>query len=243
MNFLKFDLIRNKRYFRNVSILFALLIVLGLVLEFALINFLSIDSILSYKMVFDVILIIFAFAIVSFAIGLIRKDLFTSSSTIVFSLPMGRSKYFTSKLLLLVLVYIYNLIFSLILLKLLNYQITSDLLYYFFLGLIWFLIFFAISFYGQARNRFTNKNHGNTIIILMIGLILILGFFICKNYSLVLVESGIQHALPMNYAFIYPFAIGNLGIYKNITTLIYYIIVLIGMWTLNTGNLEENLDL
>lgn len=243
MNFLKFDLIRNKRYFRNTSILFALLIILGLALEFAPNSFLSIDSILSYKLVFNVILMIFVFVNVSFSLGIIRKDLFTSSSTIVFNLPIGRSKYFTSKLLLLVLVYIYNLIFTLILLKLLNYQITSDLLYYFFLGLIWYLINFAISFYGQARNRFTNKNHGNLLIILIIGLVLILGFFVCKYYSLVLVASGIQHALPMNYAFIYPFAIGNFGIYKNITTLIYYIIVLIGMWALNTGNLEENLDL
>ena len=243
MNFFKFDLIRNKRYFRNVSILYALLMILGLALEFSPNNFLSIDSFLSYKLVFNILLIIFTFAIVSFAIGIIRKDLFTNLSTVVFDIPLSRARYFSLKLLLLTMVYVYNFIFLMIVLKLLNYQITSDLIYYFFLGLIWFLIFFSICFYGQAVNRFKNKNYGNFLIVLIMAIALLLGFFLCKHYSFVWVGPSIQHALPMNYAFIYPFAIGNLGIYKNLTTIIYYIIVLVGMWTLNTGNLEENLDL
>lgn len=243
MKLLKFDLLRNKRYIRNISLFYLLLILLGLVLEFWPNLGFSIDSIFSYRMVFDLILAIFVISLVSFILAIIRKDLFTSTSNLIFDLPISRGNYFTSKILLVTLAYIYNLIFVLILLKLLNYQITSDLIYYFILGLIWILIFFAIIYYGQSINRFKEKANGNLIIAICIAIILLMGFFICKYFSFVLVGNGIQLAKAINYAFMYPFVIGNVGIYKNLTPIIYYLLVLIGMWILNTENLKNNLDL
>lgn len=243
MKLLKFDLLRNKRYIKNISLFYLLLILLGLGLEFWPNLGFSIDSILSYRFVFDIILAIFVISLVSFILAIVRKDLFTSFSYLIFDLPISRAKYFTSKILLLSLAYIYNLIFILILLKLLNYQITSDLIYYFTLGLVWILLVFAIIYYGQSINRFNEKSYGNLLIGLSILVVLLIGFFICKYFSFVIVGNGVQLAKAINYAFIYPFAIGNFGIYKNLTPMIYYILALIGMWILNTENLKNNLDL
>lgn len=243
MKLLKFDLLRNKGYIRNISLFYVLLILLGLgFVYWPNIGF-SIDKFLSYKMVFNIVLAIFIISLVSFILGIVRKDLFTSTANLIFDLPISKREYFISKILLVSLAYIYNFIFILILLKLLNYQITSDLIYYFALGLIWILVFFAITFYGQSINRFEDKGQGSLVIGICVLIILLIGFFLCKYFSFVLVGNKIQLAKPINYAFIYPFVIGKIGIYKNLTPIIYYLIALIGMCILNTENLENNLDL
>jgi len=53
----------------------------------------------------------------------------------------------------------------------------------------------------------------------------------------------LQHAGPMNYGFIFPFAIGSMGLYKNITALIYYIMALLLVTFLNKENIKNNIDL
>ena len=47
----------------------------------------------------------------------------------------------------------------------------------------------------------------------------------------------------MSYAFIYPFAIGKFDIYRNITPIVYYILVLVLIVFVNKLNIRDNLDL
>ena len=73
--------------------------------------------------------------------------------------------------------------------------------------------------------------------------ILVLGFIVSKFFSFVMVNGAIQHASPMIYAFIFPFAVGSIGIYKNITPVLYYFVALLLVVFINKKNIENNIDL
>ena len=158
-------------------------------------------------------------------------------------MPLNPAKILIAKLIEIGLVYLLNLLFFFIFFKIINFKLNSSISYYFLLGLIWDLIFTSIISLIIQIKRFDLEVMFYFYIIGLFVLILLFGYIICKYFSLVIVNGSLQKANPMNYAFIYPFASGKYGLYKNITPILYYILVLILVIFVNKLNLRDNIDL
>ena len=173
----------------------------------------------------------------------IKEDLYKNRAILSFSLPIDPARIILAKLLGIGLIYLVNTVFLLVYYRALDFSLHSYIIYYLFLGLIWYMIAAGlVSFIVQTKRFRAGASQWIYILALFI-LILLFGYLICKYLSFVIVNGSIQKAGPMSYAFIYPFAIGKFDIYRNITPIVYYILVLVLIVFVNKLNIRDNLDL
>lgn len=170
------------------------------------------------------------------------RDFFKNSGVLTYSLPVTELKLKFSKLFSLVLVYVINSVFLFTFLKICGYRIDSNIVYFFALVLVWLIIFQSLVGLAMQLSRFKQTNLPVLVCVGIFLAIIAIGFVFNKYSSFVLVNGAIQHAKPMNYAFIYPFAIGKMGLYKNISPMLYYILISLVLIILESSNLKDKHD-
>lgn len=240
---LKYDFKQNRRYFfRTIIISLSLLI-----LSFVLHNVLGLRVVLSNANltygIFYGLLAYFVGVTLNYVYLSINKDYNRPRSILTFLLPVSEKSYMWAKNLGVAIVYLINLVFVLLIYYILNYKITGHLLAYFFLGLIWILIITNLTLLRVQMTRFNQKKRPFIYVFLLFVLILLVSFVVSMYSSFVLVNGKIQHARPMSYAFIFPFAVGSKGLYLNLTPYILYIGAWLLTFSLAKTNLETKLDL
>ena len=238
---LKYDFKTNKKYFFRTLIVNISLIILAIILN----RFLNLGDILG------------TFSFLAFYLGLsffvlinliytflsINKDFNKPRSILTFSLPVSEDSFVLSKNIGLSLVYLINLVFLLVFLSLFNFRINKELILYLILGLFWMLIFTNLVLLTIEMTRFKQSKRPFIRVFLLFILIMCLAYVVNKYGSLVIVNGSIQHAKPMNYAFVFPFALGSQSLYLNLSPFIYYILVWLGTYFMNIANIKKNLDL
>lgn len=238
---IKYDLKLDRNFLRNIIILQVIFIGLSFICH----GFLSTNYLTNpvfARGIFTISILFFVIINLIYMVKLLSKD-FEKGTILRFSLPQAQSKSIGAKIINLALFYLVNLVFLFIFLWALKYKISSDIIYFLALGLIWILICASLLYFFMQINRFKQKSSYKAYGCLIILAILGLGFIICKYFSFVLVNGAIQHAGPMNYAFIFPFAVGAMDLYKNISPMVYYFIVLLVVVFINKKNMQENIDL
>mgnify|MGYP006878010991 FL=1 len=238
----KYDLKANKGFIKNILIL--QIILLGL--SFLGHGFLS-NSYLTNPVfangIFTLSILFFVIINLIYMVKILSFDFKSESTILKFSLPYVQNKSIGAKIINLALFYIVNMIFLFIFLWALKYKISSDIIYFLAIGLIWLLICASLVYFFMQINRFKQKSSYKVYGFLIILAIFGLGFISLKYFSFVLVNGAIQHAGAMNYAFIFPFAVGAMDLYKNISPMVYYFIVLLVVIFINKKNMENNIDL
>lgn len=237
----KYDLKANSRYIKNILILQIILVGLSF-LGHGLLSTNYLTNPVFANGVFTISVLFFVIINLIYMVKLLRKD-FEKGTILRFSLPHALNKSIGAKIINLALFYIVNMIFLFIFLWALKYKISSDIIYFLVLGLIWLLICANLVYFFMQINRFRQKKSYKAYGFLIILAIFGLGFISCKYFSFVLVNGAIQHAGPMNYAFVFPFAVGAMDLYKNITPLVYYFIILLVVILVNKKNMQNNIDL
>ncbi|WP_394018868.1 hypothetical protein [Anaerococcus cruorum] len=237
----KYDLKANSRFIKNILILQIILVGLSF-LGHGLLRTNYLTNPVFANGIFTIAILFFVIINLIYIIKLLSKD-FKKGTILRFSLPHALNKSIGAKIINLALFYIVNMVLLFIFLWALKYKISSDIIYFLVLGLIWLLICANLVYFFMQINRFRQeksyKAYGFLIILAIFGL----GFISCKYFSFVLVNGAIQHAGPMNYAFVFPFAVGAMDLYKNITPLVYYFIILLVVIFVNKKNMQENIDL
>lgn len=236
-NLLKYNLKSNKNVIGKIVIIQFIFILLGAMGRSIIANNGSAKTVLLLG------LFIFLIFNMFYLIYSVQRDYYRNSVILTYSLPLNPAKILIAKLIEIGLVYLLNLLFFFIFFKIINFKLNSSISYYFLLGLIWDLIFTSIISLIIQIKRFDLEVMFYFYIIGLFVLILLFGYIICKYFSLVIVNGSLQKANPMNYAFIYPFASGKYDLYKNITPIFYYILVLILVIFVNKLNLRDNIDL
>lgn len=234
---IKYNLKNNKKVIAKILIIHMIFIILAFIGRGIIAQSGSINTLFLGALVFFVGINIF------YMIYSIQKDLYNSRAILTFSLPVKESKLAISKIIEIGLMYLINLLALTIVFKILNVGLHPYIGYYFLLGFIWDLLFAGIINFIMQVKRFKLDSSYILYVVGLIAVIFLFGYLICKYFSFVIVNGAIQKAGPMNYAFLYPFAIGNMDIYKNITTLIYYILALFLVIFVNNLNLRDNIDL
>lgn len=239
---IKYDFKANKSFLRNI--IFLQIILLGL--SFIGNSFLSKSYLANPAFangVFAITILFFVIINLIFMGKNLANDFKSNGTILKFSLPLTGSKLIWSKIIGQAIFYIVNLGLIFIFLWALKFKMTTDIIYFLVLGLIWTLICTGLVYYFLQVKRFNQAKIYNLYGILLLIAILSLGFFVCKYYSFVIVNGEIQHAGLMNYGFIFPFAVGSMGLYKNISPMIYYVIGLLLVVFINKKNLTRNVDL
>ena len=237
----KYDLKANSRFIKNILILQIILVGLSF-LGHGLLRTNYLTNPVFANGIFTISILFFVIINLIYMVKLLSKD-FKKGTILRFSLPHALNKSIEAKIINLALFYIVNMVLLFIFLWALKYKISSDIIYFLVLGLIWLLICANLVYFFMQINRFRQeksyKAYGFLIILAIFGL----GFISCKYFSFVLVNGAIQHAGPMNYAFVFPFAVGAMDLYKNITPLVYYFIILLVVILVNKKNMQNNIDL
>lgn len=236
-NLIKYNLKNNKKLIARILVIHLIFIILALIGRNIIAQSGSANSIFLGALVFFVGLNIF------YMIYSIQKDLYNSRAILTYSLPVKESKLVIAKIIEIGLMYLINLLALIISFKILNLNLHPYIRYYFLLGLIWDLVCACIINFIMQVKRFKLDASYILYVVGLIAVIFLFGYLICKYFSFVIVNGSIQKAGPMDYAFLYPFAIGKMDIYKNITTLIYYILALFLVIFVNQLNLRDNIDL
>ncbi|WP_262122883.1 hypothetical protein [Anaerococcus sp. Marseille-Q5996] len=240
--FIKYDLKANRGFLGKLIILQIILTGLSFLGHgFLSANYLT-DPVFSNG-IFALATVFFIGINIFYMVLTINKDFNTERAILKYSLPKAQIKIIWAKVFELAIIYIINLIFLFIFLWALRFRITSDIVYFFALGLIWILILTSFVFYFKSLNRFGQGKRSRFYGYGLILLIIVLGFVVCKYFSFAIVNGAIQHTRPINYGFIFPFAVGSLNIYKNITPIVYYFLALIFVIFVNQLNIKNNLDL
>ena len=240
--FIKYDLKSNRGFLRKLIILQIIFISLSFLGHgFLSTNYLT-DPVFANG-IFSLATVFFLGINIFYIVFTINKDFNSERALLKFSLPNAQKKIIWAKIFELAFFYIINLLFLLIFLWALRFKITSDIVYFFALGLIWMLIVGGFVFYFKSLNRFDQATGSKLYGLGLILLIIVLGFLVCKYFSFVIVNGAIQHARPINYGFVFPFAVGSLSLYKNISPLIYYFLALLLVIFVNQKNIKNNLDL
>lgn len=239
---IKYDLKLDRNFLRTIIILQVIFIGLSFICH----GFLSTNYLTNpvfARGIFTISILFFVIINLIYMIKNLGKDFAIKASIFKFSLPISSNKIVWTKICELALFYISNAIFLSIFLWVLRFKISSDIIYFLLLGLIWMAIIGLIIYFFLQIKRFGQGKIYRFYGVLIIIAIFLLGFFICKYFSFVIINGELQHAGPMNYGFIFPFAIGSMGLYKNITALIYYIMALLLVTFLNKENIKNNIDL
>lgn len=240
---LKFDLKRNNKIITRFMIVNAIFLAFAIVFHF-IVKKLNISF--SSDFVACVFIAGLGFFILEnflYLFKLLDKDFTKANSYLIFSLPLSSKTYLASKIINFACFYIINLIFLLGFYKLFYFYIGSDLIYYFASGLICFVLVLLARINKNVLGNFKENKSAGIIVVIFLALVILFAYIICKYFSLVLVNSSLQLAKPMDYAFIFPFAIGKYGIYKNLTPFIYYLVITLGAFVKTSKFLENNIDL
>lgn len=241
-NFIKYDLKTNKTYIFTI-LLIQLIIMLSIIL---LKSFVGLSFFLRNRLITDILfissIIFFVGVNLIFVINFLYKDYFTQRAKLTFSLPITTWTFLLDKFCGLVVFYLISgLIFS-ISLFLLGYNIGGDFIYYMVFGLLVDILLGQVLNLNMARTRFS-KRVSWIFMIINLTLIIIPAIIITQFSALVLVDGSLVRYPGMGLAFIFPFAIGERGIYKIITPLVYYVLVNIIMFITNRRYIDQKLDL
>lgn len=234
---------KNKRFISRTILIYIILVALAIFVEYRL-GFESVFDIDIFSSgIFALGIFVFAFLLTFFILFANYKDYFINSAIMNFSLPVRPSSYLGAKFIYLIIFYLLNLGFLLILYKIMGFVISARLIYYFAIGLLWTLILSNIVILTMQVSRF-NQSRKPVIRGILIGVVVFaLGYLVCKYFSFVFVNDSIQRASPMDYAFVFPFAIGKYDLYINITPVIYYLIASLILFFVSSSNLKNKLDL
>ncbi|WP_297281529.1 hypothetical protein [uncultured Anaerococcus sp.] len=234
---IKYNLKSNRKLIARITIIHLIFIILAFIGRNIITQSGLANSIFLGALVFFVGLNIF------YMIYSIQRDLYMNRAILTYSLPVKESKLVIAKIIEIGLMYLINLLALIISFKILKLNLHPYIRYYFLLGLIWDLLCAGIINFIMQVKRFKLDASYILYVVGLIAVIFLFGYLICKYFSFVIVNGSIQKAGPMDYAFLYPFAIGKMDIYKNITTLIYYILALFLVIFVNQLNLRDNIDL
>ena len=234
---------KNKKFISRSLLIYLILLILAVFIEFRM-GFKSVFSMgIFVNGIFAAGIFLFAFLLTFYILFTNYKDYYKDSAILTFTLPAKSGSYVKSKVISSLVFYLINLVFLLMIFKIMGFVISRELLYYFFLGLLWVLIINSIVILTMQYGRFRQTSRPVIRGLIIFVIIFALGFLICKYFSLVLVNHKLQMASPMDYAFIFPFAIGKYGLYINFTPTIYYFLANIILAILASRNLNQNLDL
>ena len=238
---LKYDFKTNKKYFFRTIFINLILVILAFILNRVL-DLREVLNSLSF-LIFYLGLSFFVLINLIYIFISTNKDYNKARSLLTFSLPVSENSYMASKNLGVILVYGINLIFLLVFLSIFNFKISKELVLYFILGLIWIIIFTNLVLLIMQKTRFRQNKRPFLRVFGLFILIMGLAYIINKYGSIVIVNGSIQHARPMDYAFIFPFALGDQDLYTNISPFVYYILAWIFTYKIDVANLRKNLDL
>lgn len=241
-NFIKYDLKTNKTYIFTI-LLIQLIIMLSIILvKF----FVGLSFFLRNRLITDILfissIIFFVGVNLIFVINFLYKGLFYAKSELTFSLPITRSTFLLAKLCGLVAFYLISGLIFTISLYLLGYSIGGDFIYYMVFGLLVDVLLGQVLNLNMARTRFTGRVSW-IFMIINLTLIIIPAIIITQFSALVLVNGRLVRYPGMGLAFIFPFAIGEGGLYKIITPLVYYVLVNVILFLVNRRYIDQNLDL
>ena len=240
--FLKHDLRANKKILK-VFILIHLVLIGLAILGQAIFKGSLLKEAYFANLIFIGVLLYFMGLSIYFAYKSINRDFKSNSLYLLVTSPKNPRAYIWAKILTIGLVYILNFLGIFVILKVLKYEISSNIIYFILIGLIWMMIFASLIIFNRQIKRFNQASIYRFYYIGLILSILLFEYLFCKYLSLVIVGGKIQHAGPMDYGFIYPFAIGKFDQYKNLSTLIYYVLALVITVIINNWNLRKNKDL
>lgn len=242
IKFIKYDLKTNKTYITTIFAI-QILIMLGI---FLLTRLTSLKIFLANRQITDILfissIIFFVGINFIFAINYLYKDYFTKRSMLSFSLPISTRTIVLSRILGLSIFYLLTGFFFSISLDLLGYDIGGDFIYYLVFGLsLYNLLALALNL-NMARTRFTGKVSWLGMLI-SLALLIIPAIGLTHFKALILIDGALVSHSGMDLAFIFPFAIGDDGLYKIITPLVYYLLADLVLYLVNVKYIERNLDL
>lgn len=240
---LKFDVKRNNKIITRLMIVNAIFLAFAIVFHLFVKNLNLTFTKEFIRIIFIGGILFFIFENFIYLLSLVDKDFTKANSYLIFSLPLSSKTYLTSKIVNFSIFYIINLMFLLGFYKLFYFNIESDLVYYFAIALICFVLFLLARINKNVLSNFKENKSAGIIVVIFLALIILIAYIICKYFSLVFVNSSLQLARPMDYAFVFPFAIGKYGIYKNLTPFIYYLLITLGIFVKTSKFLENNIDL
>lgn len=242
IKFIKYDLKTNKTYIITIFAI-QILIMLGI---FFLTRLTSLEIFLSNRQITDILFIssiIFFIGInFIFAINFLYKDYFTKRSLLTFILPISTRTLVLSKILGLAIFYLLSGFFFSISLSLLGFNIGGDFIYYLVFGLSFYILLALALNLNMARTRFTGKVSWLGMII-SLAVLIIPAIGLTYSSALILIDGALVRYPGMGLAFIFPFAIGEDGLYKIITPLVYYLLVDLVLYLVNVKYIETKLDL
>ncbi|WP_306483762.1 hypothetical protein [Anaerococcus sp.] len=241
-NFIKYDLKTNKTYIFTI-----LLIQLVIMLSIILVKyFVGLSFFLRNRLITDILfissIIFFVGVNLIFVINFLYKDYFTQRARLTFSLPITTSAFLLAKILGLVAFYLISGLIFTMSLYLLGYNIGGDFIYYMVFGLLVDILLGQVLNLNMARTRFLGKVSWIFMVINLTSIIIPI-IIITQFSALVLVDGALLRYPGMGLAFIFPFAIGEGGLYKIITPLVYYVLVNIIMFLANKSYIDQKLDL
>lgn len=241
-NFIKYDLKTNKTYIFTI-LLIQLIIMLSIILVK---SFVGLSFFLRNRLITDILfissIIFFVGVNLIFVINFLYKDYFTQRARLTFSLPITTRSFLLAKLCGLVAFYLISGLIFTISLYLLGYNIGGDFIYYMVFGLLVDVLIGQVLNLNMARTRFTGRVSW-IFMIINLTFIIIPAIIITQFSALVLVNGTLVRYPGMGLAFVFPFAIGEGGLYKIITPLVYYLLVNVIMFFANRRYIDQKLDL
>ncbi|MSS78140.1 ABC transporter permease [Anaerococcus sp. AGMB00486] len=241
--YLKYDVKSNMKFFLSTFICFVILLV-SLVSVRTIGSFTSLLEVGSAINSIEIILIgVFIMTMIYFVINTFYKDLYTDRSILTFSLPISAREFLTAKLLV-INIFFYLLVFLSIFLFYLSGRFMNiwSLISIIF-AMIILNVFSLLIFLFMQMDRFLFKRKNTVIIIiLLIGLIFVGGFFL-NRYFLFLSDGSLVRSGDNTLAFISAYVKVSGRKLLNITGFLYYILTALILSFFNIKILKNDLDL
>lgn len=241
--YLKYDVKSNMKFFLSTFVCF-LIILLSFISVRTIGSFSSFLEINSAINSIEIILVgVFMMTMIYFVINTFYKDLYTDRSILTFSLPISAGEFLSAKLMV-INIFFYLLVFlSIFLFYLSGKNMDIWILLSIIFAMILLNMFSLLMFLYMQMDRFLYKRKRAVFtIILIIGLIFILGFFL-NRYLLVLFDGNSFIISERNLYFISAFVNKQGRNFINITNFLYYIVNMLILGFLNVRILKNDLDL
>ncbi|MDD7383180.1 MAG: hypothetical protein SOZ89_04695 [Peptoniphilaceae bacterium] len=239
-NLIKYELKSNLKFFLSTGLVFIIFIIaIGTMktMTNSIENFSSKDT-LNVLIVLEIIT--FIFTIVMFFVNTFYRDLYTTKSTLTFTLPIKSFTYIFSKIIVtdiffiaLVLLFFVSSVFM----KFYLITVKNIILALFYMLILNFIILVTFSFMQMNRYKLSKYKKIFPSIAFFITLVII-SFFICYNFVFTVYGSREKFFL----ANFYPFE--NLKSNNiNFIPFLIYIMLFLVYFFMNKKILENNLDL
>ncbi|MDO5047656.1 MAG: hypothetical protein Q4D88_03810 [Anaerococcus sp.] len=242
IKFIKYDLKTERKYFLNLIFLGFFLILGSFILSHS--GFFL--EILKQRQATDIILItsiVFLLGVnLIYLLKVTYKDFFAPRADFTFSLPLSSLDFVLGKVIEVSLFFVVSAGLFTINMKLLGFVIGTNFIFYLvniflldLLGLLWTMFIFA-------RMRFRARlSIGEILLAFVITFIPLI--IITNYYGLVATSQGLVLVGNMGLSFIFPFAISGNNLYKVLSPMVYYFILILIMIGVDSKYIRDNINL